>query len=100
MTAASVRTMREICFLMLSISYQLLCGLWLRKVRIGDDRCRHSVGTAVPLQQSLMRRSKEREPRQKVFVIRFDAPGQSGARVTGDDQRDQDRVYIYLITIR
>src|SRR5258708_992408 len=103
MTAASVRTMREICRLMLSISYRLFalsCRSGLRKVRVGDHRCRNGVDSAVSLQQSLMRRRNEREPRQKVLVIRFDALGQAGRWIAGNDEADQDCIHVHLMTIR
>src|SRR4051794_35591227 len=99
MTAANVRTMREICFLMMSISYRLLCGSWLRKVGIGDDRRGDGIRAAVPLQQSLMRRRKEREPREEILIVRFHAPGQTCAGVAGDDQRNQNSIDIDLVLI-
>src|SRR5258707_9304788 len=51
------------------------------------------------LQQALMGRGEEWEPRHKVLVVRFDAPGETGPRITGDDQADQDAVHIDLVPV-
>src|ERR1700693_5584990 len=61
---------------------------------------RRNVDTAVPLQQTLVGRSQEREPVEIVLVVDFDAFGEAGIRVTGDNQADQHAVYIHLIHVR
>ena len=53
----------------------------------------------MPLKQALVRRSDEWKPREKVLVIRFHALGQSGARITGDNEADQDRIHVHLVTV-
>jgi hypothetical protein len=40
----------------------------------------------MPLQQSLMGRGEEREPRQEVLVVDFYAFGKPGRRIAGNDQ--------------
>src|SRR5437868_4143898 len=71
----------------------------LRQIRIGDGRSDDGIGSAVTLEQSLMRRREEREARQEVFVVRFDACGKSGARIARNNKADQDGIHIDLMLI-
>src|SRR6266851_5983637 len=64
-----------------------------------DVRHRRNIDTTVPLQQTLVSWSQEREPVQIVFVIDFDAFGEAGSRVTRNDQADQHAVHIHLIAV-
>src|SRR5712691_1344876 len=74
-----------------------LAGLRLGRVRDIRYGCR--VGATVALEQTLVGRSQEREPREKVLVVGLDALGEAGGRVTRDDQADQDAVHIYLMAV-
>src|SRR6478609_1121031 len=69
----------------------------LRKRDLGDG---WYVRPAVSLQQPLMRGRQEREPREIVLVIDFDALGKARIRIARHDQADQDAIHIYLIPIR
>src|SRR5256885_16658044 len=66
-----------------------------RNVRNGGD-----VRATVSLQQTLVGGREEREPVEKVLVVDFDALGESGVRVSRDDQADQHAVAVHLMTIR
>src|SRR5262249_12588040 len=95
-TAASKKVIRITSFFMASLL--ILARLGLGRVR--DVRYGCSVGAAVPLQETLVSRSQEREPREKVLVVGLDAPGEAGGRVARDDQADQDAVHIDLMAVR
>src|SRR5712691_6592256 len=65
-------------------------------LRNRDIRYGRNVHTAVPLEQTLVGRSQEREPVEKVFVVDFGSFGEAGSRVARDDQADQHTVYVHL----
>src|SRR6266852_6568498 len=70
----------------------------LRKNRdIGYGR---RVDTTVPLKQTLVGRSEEREPVEKVLVIDFDAFKEAGSRITRGDQAEKHAVHIHLVAVR
>src|SRR5712692_3876319 len=69
-------------------------------LRDRDVRYGRNVDTTVPLQQTLVRRSQEREPVEIVLVVDFDAFGEAGRRVTRHNQADQHAVHIHLIAVR
>src|SRR3982751_121573 len=69
----------------------------LRKRDLGNS---WNVRPAVSLQQPLMRRRQERESREIVLVIDFDALGKARIRIARDDQSDQDAIHVHLIPIR
>jgi hypothetical protein len=54
----------------------------------------------VPLEQTLVGRSQEREPVEIVLVVDFGAFGEAGCRITSNDQADQHTVHIHLIAVR
>src|SRR3954470_22649377 len=51
------------------------------------------------LVQTLVSRSEEREPIEIVLVVHFDAFGETGGRIAGDDQANQQAVHVHLIAI-
>src|SRR5882724_4735841 len=68
-------------------------------LRSRDSRHRRNVGAAVPLQQTLMGGSQEREPVEVVLVVDFDAFREAGRGVTRDNQADQYTVDIHLVAV-
>ncbi len=74
--------------------------LRFQNVRIWGGLSGRNVDTTVPLEQTLVSRSQEREPVEIVLVVDFDAFGEAGSRVTRNDQADQHAVHIHLIAVR
>src|SRR4051794_37917676 len=97
--AASVRTMSEMRLMLLS-PIRLMIRSRLLLIGIGDGRRYDRIRSAVTLEQSLMGRSKEREARQEVFVVRLNAFCQTRSGIAGGDEADEHRVYVHLMFIR
>src|SRR6266851_45381 len=71
-----------------------IVGLLVRAARWRGGRLRRNVEAAVPLEQTLVSRSQEREIWVVVLVVGLDAFGEARSRITRHDQADQHAVHI------